>query len=224
MARSAVISKMSAKDLLATAEQVKEKLVANGEEYNPLTCKIFAEFLRRCKNNLMKIGTKAYGAEYAAQNASLAVKRLSLLAGAEVNVEVKGYEKDENDVSTPVWGMTIGGVETGVAPVEATPKVIRASEVGDATLDAIFGGIDHLKSKDLTQARAILVMYEAGIEGSDLAKSLGVKSLTQSLIARSLAVTPGYVSNVIREERIKRDTPAPVVDTDAVFTVLDGLV
>ena len=76
----------------------------------------------------------------------------------------------------------------------------------------------------MTQARAILTMYEGGIEGSDLAKSLGVKCVTQSLIARSLGVTPGYVSNVIREERAKRYAPTPSVDTEAVFSAIDGLV
>jgi hypothetical protein len=194
----------------------KASLASQGKPYNPMTCRAFKEFYRRYRQNVEMIGTNDRRAPYAPQNAKANMGYMEEIAGLDEGQIVISRDDDNQ------WHIEINGQAATEAPKE--PAVVRSSEVGSAIEEAVFGGLEHLKSKDMTQARAILTMYEGGIEGSDLAKSLGVKCVTQSLIARSLGVTPGYVSNVIREERVKRDTPTPSVDTEAVFSAIDGLV
>jgi len=200
-----VIRRSSAKDIMAHGLALKAKKGAN---YDPSTCPAFSEFLRRYRNNVALIGTDDRRAQFAEANAEANMKRMVSLAGTDA-IEVSPDS------------ITIGGEV--VTPPEKT-EVIRTSLVNDGVLDVLREAVEHVKSKGLTQALAILTIYEGGIDGSDLARSLGVKAVTQSLIARSLDVTPGYVSNVIRDERTKRDNPAPAVDTDAVFSAVDALV
>ena len=191
-----IIRRMSGSNILALG---MERKAAAGDKYVPTSCKCFGELVRRAGNNLDLVGTEDKRAKFAAANAKSALDRASQLAGAAVTFAV-----DSEGIRT--GEINIGGAVP--APVET---VIRTSSVSDSTLDTLMAAIERLKSKDMTQARAILVIHEGGVEGSDLAKGLGVKSVTQAMIAKCLNVTAGYVSAV-------------VVNTDAVFDAVDSLV